>query len=120
GTLTERAYLVTLPDFRQPVHTCTRLGEPSTRARTRWMFGFQRRFVRRWECDTDMPQERFLPHTSHTEAMVASPVVTIDAGQIGGRQRPVPGRVTGTAARDHPRLSTKPASSHTRPGQNEQ
>ena len=34
------------------------------------MFGFQRRFVRRCECDTDMPHEGFLPHTSHTEAMV--------------------------------------------------
>ena len=33
------------------------------------MFGFQRRLVRRWECDTDMPHEGFLPHTSHTEAM---------------------------------------------------
>jgi hypothetical protein len=26
--------------------------------------------VRRWECDTDMPHEGFLPHTSHTEAMI--------------------------------------------------
>ena len=62
--------LTILPDFRQPVHTLTRLTEPLTRARTRWMFGFQRRLVRRWECDTDMPHEGFLPHTSHTEAMV--------------------------------------------------
>ena len=31
------------------------------------MLGFQRRLVRRWECDTDMPHEGFLPQISHTE-----------------------------------------------------
>ena len=58
------------PDFKQPVQTLTRLADPPMRARTRWMLGFQRRLVRRWECDTDMPHEGFFPHTSHTEAMV--------------------------------------------------
>ena len=33
------------------------------------MFGFQRRLVRRCECDTDMPHDGPLPHTSHTAAM---------------------------------------------------
>src|SRR5918994_6789105 len=66
---TEMGAFVILPDLMQPVHTLTRLTVPSTRARTRWMFGFQRRLVRRCECDTDMPHEGFLPHTSHTEAM---------------------------------------------------
>lgn len=28
-----------------------------------WMLGFQRRGVRRWECDTDMPKPGPLPHT---------------------------------------------------------
>jgi hypothetical protein len=37
--------LVTLPAFRQEVHTLSRFGVPATIARTRWMFGFQRRFV---------------------------------------------------------------------------
>ena len=37
------------------MQTLTRVGVFPTRARTFWMFGFQRRFVRRWECDTDMP-----------------------------------------------------------------
>jgi hypothetical protein len=37
---------VTLPALRQEVHTLTRLGVPPTIARTRWMFGFQRRLVR--------------------------------------------------------------------------
>ena len=49
----------------QPVQTLTRFGEPFDEARTRWMFGFQRRFVRRWECDTDMPHEGPC-HTLHT------------------------------------------------------
>jgi len=52
------------------VHTYKRLGVPLTMARTRWMFGFQRRFVRTWECDTDMPHEGPLPQTSHTAAIV--------------------------------------------------
>ncbi len=44
-------------------------GEPSTRARTRWMLGFQRRLVRRWEWLTLMPNDGFLPQISHTAAM---------------------------------------------------
>jgi DAK2 domain fusion protein YloV len=51
------------------VQTCTRLGAPFTRARTRWMLGFQRRFVRRWEWLIFMPNEGCFPHTSHTDAI---------------------------------------------------
>ncbi len=54
------------------VHTCIRFVEPFTTARTRWMFGFQRRFVRTWEWLMVMPNEGFLPHTSHTAAMTAN------------------------------------------------
>ena len=49
------------------MQTFTRFGEPFTIARTRWMFGFQRRLVRRCEWLSDMPKIGFLPHTSHTE-----------------------------------------------------
>ena len=42
---------VTLPALMQEVHTLSRFGVRPTRARTRWMFGFQRRFVRRCECE---------------------------------------------------------------------
>ncbi len=46
------AQRLTLPAFRQEVQTLTRLGvTPSIRVRTRWMFGFQRRLVRRCECE---------------------------------------------------------------------
>lgn len=43
------------------------------------MFGFQRRLVRRWECDTDLPNEGFLPQTSHTLATGNSWKVETDA-----------------------------------------
>src|SRR5690242_17626378 len=57
----------------QLVQTLMRLGEPFTRARMRWMFGFHRRLVRRCEWLTFLPKEGCLPHTSHTDAMTESP-----------------------------------------------
>jgi hypothetical protein len=53
--------------MRHDVQTFTRFGDPFTIARTRWMFGFQRRFVRRCEWLSFMPKIGFLPHTSHTD-----------------------------------------------------
>ena len=53
----------------QDVHTFTRRGAPFTSARTRWMFGFQRRRVRRWEWLTDIPNDGRFPQTSHTDAI---------------------------------------------------
>ena len=64
-----RPALTTLPALMQPVQTWSRLGAPLTMARTRWMFGFQRRFVRRWEWLTDMPKPGFLPQMSQTAAI---------------------------------------------------
>ena len=60
---------VTLPALMQDVQAFTRVGEPSTRARTRWMFGSQRRLFRLWENVTDLPNHGFLPQISHTAAM---------------------------------------------------
>ena len=40
-----------MPAFRQEVHTLSRLGVLPTIARNVWMLGFQRRFVRRCECE---------------------------------------------------------------------
>ncbi len=37
------------PARMHEVQTWMRRGEPFTRARTFWMFGFQRRLVRLWE-----------------------------------------------------------------------
>jgi len=64
-----RVGLVTLPERKQPVQTFMRTGVAPTRARTRWMFGFQRRLVRRWECETFMPNDGFLPQISQTDAI---------------------------------------------------
>ena len=51
------------------VHTCLRtVVPPPAGTRTVWMFGFHRRWVRRWECETDMPKPGPLPQTSHTLA----------------------------------------------------
>ena len=61
--------MVTLPARMQDVQTERRFGEPFTMARTRWMFGFHRRFVRRCEWEMLMPNDGFFPHTSHTAAM---------------------------------------------------
>lgn len=36
--------------------------------RIRWIFGFQRRRVRRFECDTLLPKLGPLPQISHTDA----------------------------------------------------
>ena len=64
---------MTLPAFRQDVHTVSRLRVPgATRARTVWTLGFHRRCVRRCECETDMPKPGPLPQTSQTLATVAS------------------------------------------------
>jgi hypothetical protein len=43
--------------------------------------------VRRCECDTDMPHEGFLPHTSHTEAIVKQS--TPSAVSAGREQHPM-------------------------------
>jgi hypothetical protein len=66
---TRRAGFSTLPALMHDVHTESRRGAPFTMARTRWMFGFQRRRVRRWEWLTLMPNDGRFPHTSHTDAM---------------------------------------------------
>src|SRR5215210_2410465 len=61
----------TLPARMHEVQTFIRWRPPPARAaRTDWMFGFQRRGVRRCEWDTDMPKPGPLPHTSHTAATV--------------------------------------------------
>lgn len=63
----------TLPAFRQEVHTFIRRVLPgATWARTVWIFGFHRRFVRRCECDTDLPKPGPLAQTSQTAAIVAN------------------------------------------------
>ncbi len=59
---------VTLPAFRQEVHTLRRLGEPFTVALIRWMFGSHMRLVRRCECETLLPKPGPLAQTSQVAA----------------------------------------------------
>lgn len=63
---------VTLPALMHDVHTFMRLGVDPTTARTRWMLGFQRRLVRRWECEMLWPKPGPLPQTSQLAATVHS------------------------------------------------
>jgi hypothetical protein len=60
---------MTFPALMQLVHAWIRRGVPSTSARTRWMFGFHRRLIRLCENVTDLPNQGFLPQTSHTAAI---------------------------------------------------
>jgi hypothetical protein len=50
------------------VQTLSRFGVRPTTARTRWMFGFQRRDVRRCECEMLLPKPGPLPQTSQLAA----------------------------------------------------
>ena len=64
-----QALRATLPALRHDVQTLSRFGvTPSTRVRTRWMLGFQRRFVRRCECEMLCPKLGLLPQTSQVAA----------------------------------------------------
>jgi hypothetical protein len=53
------------------VQTRSRRRVPPTIARTTWMFGFQRRGVRRCEWETLLPKPGLLPQISQTEATVS-------------------------------------------------
>ncbi|GIU96395.1 MAG: hypothetical protein KatS3mg013_0198 [Actinomycetota bacterium] len=53
----------------QLVQAWIRRGTPSTRARTRCTFGFQRRLFRLWENVTALPNQGRFPQRSHTAAM---------------------------------------------------
>ena len=78
-------------------------------ARTRWMFGFQRRLVRRCEWLTLMPNCGFLPHTSQTDAMTDNPRWTRSGpGRPTGRTGPLASERAGThPSRDGPRMRAR-------------
>src|SRR5438552_8492872 len=70
----------TLPALMQPVQALSRRVAPPKEARTRWMFGFQRRLVFRLEWLTELPKPGFLPQISQTAAIGA---LTRDAVKHG-------------------------------------
>ena len=63
---------VTLPALMQDAQTFSRFLLPPGRVTTCtvWTFGFHRRLVRRWECDTDLPKPGPFPQISHTAAII--------------------------------------------------
>ena len=63
------------------------------------MFGFQRRFVRRCECDTIMPHDGRLPQTSQTAAMGRASRRSNAPVTECGFERPVPAGDTAARAR---------------------
>ena len=63
---------MTLPALMHDVHTFCRLGVPPTRVRIDWMLGFQRRGVRRCECEMLLPKPGPLPQTSQLAATVSN------------------------------------------------
>src|SRR4051812_49975209 len=78
----------------QEVHTCIlRVVPPPAGVRTVWMFGFQRRLVRRCEWDTLWPKPGPLPQTSHTLATGNSWVYSKTEGAQESAPRQ-PGKVT--------------------------
>ncbi len=80
---------VTLPAFRHEVHTVIRRRVPgATSARIFCTLGFHRRWVRRWECETDMPKPGPLPQTSQTLATTASLPVGFRTHVVSARGQP--------------------------------
>src|SRR3954447_23199296 len=83
---------VTLPALRQPVQTLSRLGAPLTVARTRWMFGSNRRLVILRDHGRLLPNPGPLAQMSQTAATVKLP-------QDRGRKGSGEGRTTATGYR---------------------
>ena len=92
--------LVILPARMHEVHTWTLRGEPFTIALTLWMFGFQRRLVRRWEWLMLIPNDGRFPHTSHTAAIATAPhwIGATTPDRPGGEAEPRPREVGGGQA----------------------
>jgi len=89
----------------QDVHTLSRFGVLPTMAFTRWMFGFQRREVRRCEWEMLLPKPGPLPQTSQLAATVDTPSIgwTMRWGRLDRQAHGHPG------CPGQPRKGTRPA-----------
>ena len=76
-----------MPALMQLVQAFTRLGVPFTSARTRWMFGSQRRLFRLCENVTAFPKNGFLPQMSHTAAIGFRGYQTTPPHSVGLRRK---------------------------------
>src|SRR5262245_18221154 len=93
----------TLPALMQPVQAFTRFGVPFTIARILWRLGLQRDFVRRGERVTAMPNDRFLPQISHTDAM-GTPSLRTGCDRPRRADHDSRVSIVATRARSQPRL----------------
>ncbi len=105
-----RVDLTTRPARMHDVQTWSRRGVPSTRTRTRWMFGSHLRFVRRCECETFIPKLGDFPHTSHTAATTTTHLV-LGFGIPSGRTT-APERRAHKPGDQRVRLPSSPMRSH--------
>jgi DAK2 domain fusion protein YloV len=81
--MTRRGGFVTLPARMHEVQTWRWVGAPFTSVRTRWMFGSQRRLVRRCEWETFIPKLGLLPQISHTAATLTRTSKQFQPGDTG-------------------------------------
>ena len=87
----------TFPDFRHVVQTRMRRMVPSTTARTRCKFGFQRRLVTLCACETLLPKRGPLPQISQTLAMISPYILLRQAIKTFFLFRCQPGGIPGSA-----------------------
>ncbi len=92
----------TFPDFRHVVQTRMRRMVPSTTARTRCKFGFQRRLVTLCACEMLLPKRGPFPQISQTLAMLSPYILLREAIKTFFLFRCQPGLVrTGPWAEAH-------------------
>ena len=87
------------------MQTFTRLGVPLIMARTRWMFGFHRRLVRRWEWEMELPQDGPLPQISQ---LAATAQLLRERVNDFGDEGPVRSAQVAKRTRDQRRLAKSP------------
>ena len=102
----------TLPALMHEVQAFSRFGVRPITARTVWMLGFQRRLVRRCECETLLPKPGPLPQTSQLAATGHSKDFRCTYGEIPTSRVHCP---NGTVRRGMARFSSGNRSSIQRP-----
>src|SRR3954463_16780379 len=81
---------VTLPAFRQLVHTLRRLWVPLTVARTRWMLGSKRRLVIFFDHGRLLPKVGFwaqMPQTAATGVLLGRAGSRLDGARSAGNRK---------------------------------
>ena len=82
-----RCQRATLPAFKHEVQTFSRFDVPPMTVRTVWMLGLKRRFVRRWEWETLLPNPGPLPQISQTADTGTLPCMMTDGAGRSARAR---------------------------------